>query len=82
MQKLAVVLQEGADTMAGTTIQTTSPVSAAELLEQGFSPLEIRKLSELRETWNPAAEQVDSLLEWRRIQFVKWLYEHGHYAGD
>ncbi len=68
--------------MAGTTIQTTptQPLTAAELHEQGFSPREISLLTELREGWNPIAEQAQSLLEWRRIQFTKWLYERGHYS--
>lgn len=78
-----MVLQEGATTMAGTTVHATpAPVSAAELLEQGFTPVEIRKLTDLRDGWNPAAEQVETLMDWRRIQFTKWLYEHGHYSEE
>lgn len=69
--------------MAGTTANSTpTPVTAAELLEQGFTPSEISKLVDLRDSWNPAAEQVESTLDWRRIQFAKWLYEHGHYSED
>lgn len=66
--------------MARTTAESTRLLSAADLLEQGFSPKEISRLTELRESWNPVAEQARSLLEWRRLQFTKWLYEHGHYA--
>ncbi len=69
--------------MARTTANpTTRPVTAAELLEQGFSPSEIASLARLRENWNPAAEQVESILDWRRIQFAKWLYDNGHYSED
>lgn len=67
--------------MAGTKVSAQpTPVTAAELLEQGFSPVEIRELTSLREDWNPASEQVETLLEWRRMQFAKWLYDHGHYS--
>lgn len=69
--------------MAGTTVNSTpTPVTSAELLEQGFSPNEISKLKTLRDNWNPAAEHVESMLDWRRIQFAKWLYERGHYSED
>jgi hypothetical protein len=69
--------------MAGTTLNTATPqITAAELMEQGFSPVEIRKLTSLRGEWNPAAEQVESTLDWRRIQFAKWLYEHGYYSEE
>jgi hypothetical protein len=78
-----MVLQEGAITMARTTLDPTAqPITAAELLEQGFTPVEIRNLTTLREEWNPAAEQTESMLDWRRIQFAKWLYEHGHYSEE
>ena len=66
--------------MAGTrTNAASTPVTAAELLEQGFSPVEIRDLKALRDSWNPALEQATSALEWRRMQFAKWLYDHGRY---
>lgn len=69
--------------MARTTVPATpAPVTAAELLEQGFTPVEIRSLTALRDSWNPAAEQVESLFAWRRIQFAKWLYENGHYSEE
>jgi len=82
-----LVLQEGAAIRAGTRVttsapSTSTPITAAELLEQGFSAVEIRNLNRLRDNWNPAAEQVETLLDWRRIQFGKWLYEHGHYSED
>ena len=73
--------------MAGTTVTTSTTsastsITAAEMLEQGFSAVEIRKLKRLRDNWNPAAEQVETMLDWRRMQFGKWLYEHGHYTED
>ena len=69
--------------MAGTTLNAAAaPITAAELLEQGFTPVEIRNLTTLRETWNPAAEQVETMLDWRRMQFAKWLYENGHYTEE
>jgi hypothetical protein len=71
--------------MAGITVHTTpasTPITAAELLEQGFSAVEIRRLTRVRDSWNPAAEQVETMLDWRRIQFGKWLYENGHYSEE
>ena len=69
--------------MAGTKTNATSqPVTAAELLEQGFSPVEIRDLRTLRDNWNPASEQASSTLEWRRLQFAKWLYDNGCYNEE
>ena len=66
--------------MAGTKTNAASkPITAAELLEQGFSPVEIRDLKTLRDNWNPASEQAASTLEWRRMQFAKWLYDNGRY---
>ncbi|MEZ4572966.1 MAG: hypothetical protein R2849_22130 [Thermomicrobiales bacterium] len=69
--------------MAGTTLHTDStPVTAAELLEQGFTVEIISDLKILRDAWNPAAEQVESMLEWRRMQFARWLYENGHFTEE
>ncbi len=69
--------------MSGASLQTTpAPVTAAELLELGFTPKQISQLSDMRESWNPIAEQARSLLEWRRMQFTKWLYERGYYNED
>ena len=69
--------------MTGTTIHSApAPLTAAEMLEQGFSPVQIRDLTELRDGWNPAAEQVETVQDWRRIQFAKWLYDNGHYSEE
>lgn len=67
--------------MAFTRLELTPP-NVAELEAAGFSAEQIRELLAVRSRYNPHAEFVETNDEWVRLQFFKWLYEHGHYARD
>lgn len=59
-----------------------APPDVAELEATGFSTEQIHRLLMVRARYNPFAEFVETNAEWVRLQFFKWLYEHGHYARD
>jgi hypothetical protein len=59
-----------------------APPNVAELEAAGFSDEQIRRLLAVRAGYNPFAEFVETNGEWVRLQFFKWLYEHGYYARD
>jgi hypothetical protein len=56
--------------------------AAATLTAAGFTHEQARTLLALQARYNPFAEFVESNAEWARLQFLKWLYEHGRYARD
>ena len=54
-------------------------LNASDLARVGFSPLEIDSLRIMRDRYDPAIEQMATHAEWRRVQFLRWLYQHGVY---
>lgn len=57
-------------------MMTRTSISATDLLEQGFSEAQISRLEALRRI-GPYLEFVDDARQWKRLCFVKWLYEGG-----
>ncbi len=47
-----------------------------QMENEGFEPKQIALLKKLRESF-PHSEFASSLMEWRRIQFLRFLYEAG-----
>jgi hypothetical protein len=66
-----------------TTKPTVAPrVENVEDLERaGFSPEQIKRLVAAREAYSPLIELVESGQELRRLQFLRWLYQHGAYQA-
>ena len=66
------------------TVTRTRVVTVEDLKSQGFTPEQIARLVRLRDFFDNATwvfECLDSMMEFRRIQFLKWRYEHGKVRG-
>ncbi len=62
------------------TQTTTQPrITITDLEEAGFTPAEIDRLQACRARYHPVIEQMETHAEWRRIQFLRWLYQHNIY---
>lgn len=76
---IAYSIKEGVRAMTSETT-TARPVETAEQLERdGFTPEQIERLHAARSAYSPCIEQVESNHEWRRLQFLRWLYHHTDY---
>jgi hypothetical protein len=66
-----------------TTKPTIAPrVETFEDLERaGFSTEQIKRLIVAREAYSPLIELVESSQELRRLQFLRWRYQHGEYQS-
>lgn len=54
----------------------TDEIGVEDLVDAGFTSVEIAKLSALKENY-PFIEYVESDNQWRRLLFMKWRYRHG-----
>jgi hypothetical protein len=54
----------------------TIEVTADDLLEAGFTPEQVERLSALKSAY-PFIEYVDTAKQWRRLEFLKWRYQQG-----
>ncbi|MGH9175575.1 MAG: hypothetical protein ACRD1H_14515 [Vicinamibacterales bacterium] len=67
--------------MAASTIRRPKPVSKAQLKREGFSSAQIERLTILRGSY-PMPEFVDSSSQFRKLEFLKWLYDTGKMSDD
>jgi hypothetical protein len=65
--------------MATQTNVKYQQLNVSDLQQMGFNEEEIRGLLRLRAWYHPTIEQMDTHAEWRRIQFLRWLYQNGVY---
>jgi hypothetical protein len=53
--------------------------NVAKLMAQGFTAVEIAQLMCLRQRYQ-FIDITDSQKQWEQLQFLRWLYQNGHYA--
>lgn len=63
--------------MSASLSSRTRELTVTDLVELGFSEIEIQKLAALRAAY-PFVEYVESSTQWSRLQFLKWRIENGH----
>jgi len=51
-------------------------VTAEDLLEAGFTPEQVERLTALKSAY-PFIEYVDTAKQWQRLEFLKWRYMQG-----
>ena len=56
---------------------TTRTISADNLIELGFSDLQVSMLKKLKANYSAFSEQFESEREYQQVQFLKWRYERG-----
>jgi hypothetical protein len=54
----------------------TVEVTAEDLVEAGFTPEQVERLTALKSAY-PFIEYVDTAKQWRRLEFLKWRYQQG-----
>ncbi len=52
------------------------PILVEDLVNAGFTTEQVEALKALKLAY-PFVEYVDSAKQWRRLQFLKWRYQHG-----
>ena len=60
---------------------TQATIDTTELVAQGFSPVQIQQLVELRAVY-PMIEMIEDIEQVRRMIFVKWLHQHRNDPAD
>lgn len=59
-------------------LTTTGSLTVRDLRAQGFERAEIDRLVALGERYSPYREVCATDLDFERLTFLKWRYEHGY----
>lgn len=64
--------------MAAQLTERTAEDTVAKLMVEGFTASEIAQLLSLRQRYQ-YIDITDSQKQWEQLQFLRWLYQNGHY---
>jgi hypothetical protein len=64
--------------MAAQLSERTAEDQVARLMAEGFTAIEIAQLIGLRRRYQ-FIDITDSQKQWEQLQFLRWLYQNGHY---